>query len=163
MLRLVQNLNFYIMFEVFKKKFCCLILNKDFKYYLKKKVLEVSWKKLEERLETAKDMDDVIEANETFLDTIISQLLLDQNSTVKKKQTNVNLRDYGICILIEFLFVFKGNCQRITNDIRFDCENVHAQRGLSKVGVRRVRGASKVCATSIRMQRRSGELFSGTN
>lgn len=60
MLRLVQNLNFYIMFEV----------------------LEVSWKKLEERLETAKDMDDVIEANESFLDTIISQLLLDQKSTV---------------------------------------------------------------------------------
>lgn len=45
-------------------------------------MLEVSWKRLQERLESAKDMDDVIEANETFLDTIISQLLLDQKSTV---------------------------------------------------------------------------------
>lgn len=87
MLRLVQNLNFYIMFEVFrreKKNVFFKSLNKDLKYYLLKKVLEVSWKKLEERLESAKDMDDVIEANETFLDTIISQLLLDQNSTVTK-------------------------------------------------------------------------------
>jgi hypothetical protein len=60
MLRLVQNLNFYIMFEV----------------------LEVSWKNLSEQLNEAKDMDDVIAANDEFLDTIISQLLLDQKSTV---------------------------------------------------------------------------------
>lgn len=58
MLRLVQNLNFYIMFEV----------------------LEVSWKNLGEKLNEAKDMDDVIMANEQFLDTIISQLLLDTQS-----------------------------------------------------------------------------------
>jgi gamma-tubulin complex component 3 len=60
MLRLVQNLNFYIMFEV----------------------LEVSWKNLSEQLNEAKDMDDVIAANDQFLDTIISQLLLDPKSTV---------------------------------------------------------------------------------
>ena len=58
MLRLVQNLNFYIMFEV----------------------LEVSWKNLGEKLNEAKDMDDVIMANEQFLDTIISPLLLDTQS-----------------------------------------------------------------------------------
>ncbi len=58
MLRLVQNLNFYIMFEV----------------------LEVSWKNLCEKLNEAIDMDQVIAANENFLDTIISQLLLDPKS-----------------------------------------------------------------------------------
>jgi len=60
MLRLVQNINFYIMFEV----------------------LEVSWKNLLEKLHEAKDMDEIILANEQFLDTIISQLLLDQESVV---------------------------------------------------------------------------------
>jgi gamma-tubulin complex component 3 len=58
MLRLVQNINFYIMFEV----------------------LEVSWKDLCERLNEAKDMDAVIAANEHFLDTIWVQLLLDSKS-----------------------------------------------------------------------------------
>ena len=61
MLRLVQNLNFYIMFEV----------------------LEVSWKILCEKLNEAVDMDQVIAANESFSETIISQLLLDQKSKVK--------------------------------------------------------------------------------
>ncbi len=60
MLRLVQNINFYIMFEV----------------------LEVSWKNLLEKLHEARDMDEIILANEQFLDTIISQLLLDQESVV---------------------------------------------------------------------------------
>lgn len=46
------------------------------------KVLEVSWKNLSEQLDNSKDMDDVISANEHFLDTIISQLLLDENSKV---------------------------------------------------------------------------------
>ncbi|RNA07269.1 gamma-tubulin complex component 3 -like protein [Brachionus plicatilis] len=45
-----------------------------------KTVLEVSWKNLSEKLDNSKDMDDVISANEQFLDTIISQLLLDENS-----------------------------------------------------------------------------------
>jgi gamma-tubulin complex component 3 len=61
MLRLVQNLNFYIMFEV----------------------LECSWKNLSEKLSEAKDMDQVIAANENFIETIISQLLLDPKSKVK--------------------------------------------------------------------------------
>ena len=60
MLRLVQNLNFYIMFEV----------------------LECSWKTLCEELSRAKDMDQVIAANENFIETIISQLLLDPKSKV---------------------------------------------------------------------------------
>lgn len=47
------------------------------------KVLEVSWKNLCEKLDESRDMDNVISANEQFLNTIISQLLLDQNSTVK--------------------------------------------------------------------------------
>ncbi len=58
MLRLVQNINFYIMFEV----------------------LEVSWKELDEKLSEARDVDDVIAANESFLEKIISQLLLDEKS-----------------------------------------------------------------------------------
>ncbi len=60
MLRLVQNINFYIMFEV----------------------LEVSWKCLCEKLNEAIDMDQVIAANENFSETIISQLLLDPKSKV---------------------------------------------------------------------------------
>lgn len=60
MLRLLQNLNFYIMFEV----------------------LEVSWKNLCEKLNDAKDMDHVIAATDQFLDIIISQLLLDPQSNV---------------------------------------------------------------------------------
>jgi gamma-tubulin complex component 3 len=58
MLRLVQNINFYIMFEV----------------------LEVSWKNLEEKLNNSTDMDQIIAANEQFLEDILSQLLLDQQS-----------------------------------------------------------------------------------
>ncbi len=42
----------------------------------------MSWKDLNEKLNEAKDMDDVIAANESFLDKIISQLLLDQKSIV---------------------------------------------------------------------------------
>ena len=49
-------------------------------------MLEVSWKKLEERLNSAKDIDDVIDANETFLDTITSQLFLDHKSCVIGKR-----------------------------------------------------------------------------
>ena len=45
-------------------------------------MLEVSWKNLCEKLSESKDMDDVIAANEHFLETIISQLLLDTKSTV---------------------------------------------------------------------------------
>ena len=52
------------------------------KYILLRKVLEVSWKDLNEKLNEAKDMDDIIAANENFLDKIISQLLLDQKSVV---------------------------------------------------------------------------------
>jgi gamma-tubulin complex component 3 len=66
MLRLVQNINFYIMFEV----------------------LEVSWKNLLEKLHEARDMDEIIIANEQFLDTIISQLLLDQESVVSHLTIN---------------------------------------------------------------------------
>lgn len=68
MLRLVQNINFYIMFEV----------------------LEVSWKNLCEKLNEAVDMDQVIAANESFSETIISQLLLDQKSKVIKHLSLVN-------------------------------------------------------------------------
>ena len=53
-----------------------------FKFTFLIKVLEVSWKDLNEKLNEAKDMDDVIAANENFLDKIISQLLLDQKSIV---------------------------------------------------------------------------------
>ena len=67
-------------------------------------MLEVSWKKLEERLESAKDMDDVIEANETFLDTIISQLLLDQNSTVTKKHELKSIKG-KICVQLNLVCV----------------------------------------------------------
>ena len=68
MLRLVQNINFYIMFEV----------------------LEVSWKNLCEKLNDAVDMDQVIVANESFSETIISQLLLDDKSKVFKLNSILN-------------------------------------------------------------------------
>ena len=60
MLRLVQNLNFYVNFEV----------------------LEVSVSVLHEQLNEAIDMDQVIAANENFSETIISQLYQDQKSKV---------------------------------------------------------------------------------
>ena len=80
MLRLVQNLNFYIMFEV----------------------LEVSWKNLCEKLSESKDMDDVIVANEQFLDTIISQLLLDTKSVV----TMATEMSSAVLIISNFSLVF---------------------------------------------------------
>jgi gamma-tubulin complex component 3 len=64
MLRLLQNLNFYIMFEV----------------------LEVSWKNLCEQLQEAKDMDHVIAATDHFLNVIVSQLLLDPESEEISKE-----------------------------------------------------------------------------
>jgi GDP-D-mannose dehydratase len=45
----------------------------------------VSWKILQEKLADATDMDQVIAANEQFLDTIISQLLLDDQSKASEK------------------------------------------------------------------------------
>ena len=105
MLRLVQNLNFYIMFEV----------------------LECSWKTLCEELSRAKDMDQVIAANENFIETIISQLLLDPKSKVcwfdSKFYCSLKSRKSQIWNI--------GNSQRVAHYFWFDCENLIVEWKLS--------------------------------
>ena len=45
-------------------------------------VLECSWHELLIKVKEAEDLDNVIAAHETFLDTIINRCLLDEQSTV---------------------------------------------------------------------------------
>ena len=103
MLRLVQNLNFYIMFEV----------------------LECSWKVLCEKLEEAKDMDQVIAANENFIETIVTQLLLDQ----KSKEIASELRTIfdlivKISTLNENFHVIATNEVKARNDYQLKCVDI---------------------------------------
>lgn len=103
MLRLVQNLNFYIMFEV----------------------LECSWKVLCEKLEEAKDMDQVIAANENFIETIVTQLLLDQ----KSKEIASELRTIfdlivKISTLNENFHVIATNEVKARNDYQIRCVDI---------------------------------------
>lgn len=103
MLRLVQNLNFYIMFEV----------------------LECSWKVLCEKLEEAKDMDQVIAANENFIETIVTQLLLDP----KSKEIASELRTIfdlivKISTLNENFHVIATNEVKARNDYQMRCVDI---------------------------------------
>ena len=52
--------------------------NKDILF----QVLECSWHELLIKVKEAEDLDNVIAAHETFLDTIINRCLLDEQSTV---------------------------------------------------------------------------------
>ena len=45
-------------------------------------MLECSWHELLIKVKEAEDLDNVIAAHETFLDTIINRCLLDEQSTV---------------------------------------------------------------------------------
>ncbi|XP_067842763.1 gamma-tubulin complex component 3 isoform X2 [Heptranchias perlo] len=49
-------------------------------YYITFEVLECSWDELWNKMQQAQDLDHIIAAHEAFLDTIISQCLLDSNS-----------------------------------------------------------------------------------
>ena len=52
-------------------------------------VLEVSWKDLMEKLKAAKDVDDVINANEQFLNIISSSLFFDDNKNSELIRTEM--------------------------------------------------------------------------
>lgn len=60
-------------------------------YYINFEVLECSWDELLKKVGEAKDLDCIIRAHETFLDTIIARSFIDQNSTVRFKCRNENI------------------------------------------------------------------------
>ncbi len=112
MLRLVQNLNFYIMFEV----------------------LECSWKTLCEKLRDAKDMDQVIAANENFIDTIFTLLLLDP----KSKEIASELRTIfdlivKISSLNEGFHVIAANEVKARSDYQLKCVDIDSMEQVNEM------------------------------
>jgi hypothetical protein len=99
------------------------------------KVLEVSWEELLESLKNARDMDDVINANEKFLNNISSSLFFDDNKNSENIRTelrsifnliveitNLNQTFYHIAINeYETRKAYMERMKRMSKDVRFLC------------------------------------------
>jgi len=97
-------------------------------------VLECSWKTLCEKLRDAKDMDQVIAANENFIDTIFTLLLLDP----KSKEIASELRTIfdlivKISSLNEGFHVIAANEVKARSDYQLKCVDIDSMEQVNEM------------------------------
>lgn len=80
----------------------------NLQYYIMFEVLEVSWSEFSKELDVAKDLDDLLEAHEKYLHSIVEKALLGERSQ------NLNKT---LFVLFDLILRFQSNADRLYEGI----------------------------------------------